>query len=258
MRTMTPRARWLALLAVIVVLAGGVALTRPGPPAGRVLYLRLRLAPYVGSYKEVQTWIDAANGRVRYAEAMPPGGNVATTAGGQQMLPPATMWYVITLRQQSDGRCAVVYTTLLDGSERGDPFACAGLLALRDVAGLQARARALRQRYGAHARVSGSAILVPVPVGTDLVTPVMDHYNMRYGYETMVPGVLALDRSSGRPLSISGYHRERVTMTGSILEARDLPPGSLPGGFFDAPPFSLPDRAPRLYHWLRQILPWHP
>ena len=47
-------------------------------------------------------------------------------------------------------------------------------------------------------------------------------------------------------------------MTEHILSARLVPPGTLPGDFFDAPRYSLPDRAPVLYHWLHDVLPWHP
>ena len=48
------------------------------------------------------------------------------------------------------------------------------------------------------------------------------------------------------------------TMTEHIPRARLLPPGTLPGDFFAAPRFSLPDRAPALYRWLHDVLPWHP
>ncbi len=248
--------RWTILVAAILVLGGGVALTRPGPAPGRVLYLRLRLAPYMGSVKEIQLWIDGANGRLRYAEAMPQSCPAQALANGAATT--ALQWYSITLQRQAGGTCAVVATTLLDGSERGDPFECAGLLTLKDVQSLWRRASLLRRRYGRHATVTAQTVRVPVPAGTDLVTPVMDHYNMKYGYETMVPGVLVLDRASGRPLSISGYHRDGVTLTETIVAARDLPPGALPGDFFDAPRFSLPDRAPALYRWLHAVLPWHP
>jgi len=249
------RVRWLVFLAIIVLgvgVGGSAALALPGPPPGRVLYLRLRLTPYGAGpvTKEIQYWIDAAHGRLRYAETVP-----QTSVRGRSA--PST-WYVITLRLRSDGQCAVTSTTLLDGSERGDPFSCAGLLALRDVSGLRTQALALRRRYGARARATGRTIRVPMPAGTDLVTPVVDHWNMTFGYETMAPGVLALDRASGRPLSISGYRRDGVTMTEQILEVRDLRPGTLPDGFFDAPAFSLPDRAPLLYRWLNDHLPWHP
>jgi len=70
---------------------------------------------------------------------------------------------------------------------------------------------------------------------------------MRYGYESYAPGVLTLDRATGRPLSVSGYHRDGVTMTTSIVEARDLPPSAVPSAFFDARPF-----APQLAAWLRK------
>ncbi len=247
---MKHRVRWLVFLAIVVLGVGigaSAALARPGPPPGRVLYVRLRLTPYG---KEIQYWIDAAHGRLRYAETMS-----QTSVGGRSA--PST-WYVITLRLRPDGQCAVTSTTLLDGSEREDPFSCAGLLALRSVSGLRAQALALRRRYGAPATATGRIMRVPVPAGTDLVTPIVDHWNMKFGYETMAPGVLVLDRASGRPLSISGYRRDSATMTEQILEARDLPPGTLPDGFFDAPAFSLPDRAPLLYRWLHDHLPWHP
>ena len=75
----------------------------------------------------------------------------------------------------------------------------------------------------------------------------------------MAPGTLLLDRRTGLPLSISGYRRySSIIMTEHILSARLLPPGTLPGDFFAAPRFSLPDRAPALYHWLHDVLPWHP
>ena len=152
----------------------------------------------------------------------------------------------------------MTYTDLLDASERGLPFVCQDLLALRDVRALQARIQRLRTRYGRKAHVTAHTISVPLPAGTDPLPLVMDRFNMRYGYETLAPGSLVLDKSSGRLVSVSGYRRDGVTMTTSLVAARDLPAGTLRSDFFDPPPFSLPDRAPGLYRWLHEILPWHP
>ena len=219
--------RWLVLSAFIL-LGGRFDLPSRAikvTPVGRVLYLRLRLAPYPdGASKEMRYWIDATNGRIRYLEALAPSGTQASSK---------LTWYTTALRLRPDGRCVATYSTLLRRSMMGNSFSCASLIALRDVAGLRARAFALRRRYAAHTRLTARTIQVSVPAGTDLITPIIDRFNMTFGYETMVPGVLVLERSSGRPLSISGYHRDDATMTESILEARDLALGSLPNTFFD-------------------------
>jgi hypothetical protein len=77
--------------------------------------------------------------------------------------------------------------------------------------------------------------------------------------ERMAPGTLVLDRRTGLPLRMSGYRRDSsMIMTEHILSARLVPPGTLPGDFFAAPRFSMPDRAPALHHWLHDVLPWHP
>lgn len=249
---------WILVMVIIVVGAGRVLL-RAEPPPGRVLYLRLWLTPYVGSAKEIQYWIDLTNDRVRYAEAMPPAGPIQAIGNARPLPASRLTWYVITLHLRPTGACAVIYTTLLDSSERGDPFACAGLLALKDVRGLRFRALTLWHRYRSHVQAAARTIRIPIPTGTDLIPLVADRHNMKYGYEVMAPGVLVLDRASGWPLSISGYRRDGATMTTYILEARDLPPGTLANGFFEPPPpFSLADRAPSLYRWLHDILPWHP
>jgi hypothetical protein len=250
------KARWLALV-LLLVLGAGMVLTRPASPVGPVLYLRLRLAPYggPGAAMAIQYWIDGAGGRLRYAESLLPSGPAQPLANGSPVSP---RWYTIALRQRRDGACAVTYTDLLDQSERGLPFVCQDLLALRDVRALQARLQRLRTRYGRQARVTAHAIRIPLPAGTDPLPLVMDRFNMRYGYETLAPGTLVLDRRSGRLVSVSGYHRDGVTMTTTLVAARDLPAGTLRSDFFDPPPFSLPDRAPGLYRWLHAILPWHP
>ncbi len=256
---MTHRVRLLILIPVVLLLAGGIALTRPAAPyAGRVLYLGLSLSPYVGSTKYIRYWIDPAGGRLRYEEMMPPAGNIRASVNGVPVKPSPPTWFVVSLARQADGRCAITYTTLLDSSERGQELLCASLLALRDEPALRAAAMALLRRYGGSARATDETVSVPVPAGTDLVPLLMEHFNMRYGYETMRPGLLVLDRQSGRPLSISGYMREGKVMTERILGARLLPPNSLPGDFFDAPRFSLPDRMPAVYRWLHANLPWHP
>jgi hypothetical protein len=245
--------RWAALLVLVLLGLAVVALTRPTPPyAGRVLYLHLRLAPYMlpGTSKEIQYWIDAAAGRIRYAEMLP-----------QPVQPSPPPWFVISLARQPGGTCTVTYTTLLDSTERTRPIRCAGLLALRDVKALKARALALWHQHRAAARVTGrdhSTVSVPVPAGTELVPLLMEDPGISPG-ERMAPGILVLDRRTGLPLSISGYRRGSPSiMTEHILSARLLPPERLRGDFFAAPQFSLPDRAPVVYRWLHDVLPWHP
>ena len=247
--------RWAALLGLVLLGLAVVALTQPTPPyGGRVLYLHLRLAPYMfpGTSKEIQYWIDAATGRIRYAETVPQSSNV-------QASPP--QWFVGSLARQPGGTCAVTYSTLLDSTERTRPIPCAGLLALRDTEALKARALALWHQHRAAARITGpdhSTVSVPVPAGTQLVPILTEDPGISPG-EQMVPGALVLDVRTGLPVSISGYRRgDSLTMTEHILGSRLLPPGTLPGDFFDAPRFSLPDRAPALYHWLHDVLPWHP
>ena len=248
--------RWLALV-VLLMLGAGIAFTRPAAPVGPVLYLRLRLAPYggPGAAKAIQYWIDGSGRRLRYAESLLQSGAAQPLANG---VPVPPRWYTIALRQRSNGACTVTYTDLLDAGERGLPFVCQDLLALRDIRALQARIQRLRTRYGRKARVTAHTISVPLPAGTDPLPLVMDRFNMRYGYETLAPGSLVLDKGSGRLVSVSGYRRLGVTMTTSLVAARDLPAGALRSDFFDPPPFSLPDRAPGLYRWLHEILPWHP
>ena len=256
--------RWAALLVLVLLGLAVVALTRPTPPyGGRVLYLHLRLAPYMvpGTFKEIQYWIDAAAGRIRYAELVPQSGNVQASVNGVPMKPSPPQWSVIALARQPGGTCAVTYTTLLDSTERTRPIPCAGLLAWRDTEALRARAVALWPQHRAAARITGrdhSTVSVPVPAGTQLVPILTEDPGISPG-EQMVPGTLVLDARTGLPVSISGYRRGgSLTMTEHILGARLLPPGTLPGDFFDAPRFSLPDRAPALYHWLPDVLPWHP
>ena len=256
--------RWAALLVLVLLGLAVVALTRPAPPyAGRVLYLHLRLAPYMfpGTSKEIQYWIDAAGGRIRYAELVPQSGNVRASVNGVPVKPSPPQWFVISLLRRSGGLCTVTDTNLLDSAERTQPVRCAGLLALRDVEALKARALALWQQHRAAARVTGrdqSTVSVPVPAGTELVPLLMEDPGISPG-ERMAPGTLVLDRRTGQPLSISGYRRDSpLIMIEQILSARLLPPGTLPGDFFAAPRFSLPDRAPALYQWLHDVLPWHP
>lgn len=73
-----------------------------------------------------------------------------------------------------------------------------------------------------------------------------------------MPGTLELDSRSGQPISMSGYSRGGPAMTAQVLAIKELPPGTLPGDFFDAPRFSLAERAPAIYQWLHTTLPWHP
>ncbi|HKO24470.1 MAG TPA: hypothetical protein VJY65_06970 [Chloroflexota bacterium] len=259
--------RWAALLVLVLLGLAVVAHTRPTPPyGGRVLYLHLRLAPYMvpGTFKEIQYWIDAAAGRIRYAELVPQSGNVQAAVNGVPVKPsppqlPLQPWFVISLVRQPSGTCAVTYTNLLDSTERTQSVRCAGLLALRDVKALKARAAALWHQHRAAARITGldhSTVSIPVPAGTEIV-PLLTEDRGTSG-ERMAPGTLVLDRRSGLPISISGYRRGSPSiMTEHILSARLLPPGTLPGDFFDAPRYSLPDRAPVLYHWLHDVLPWH-
>jgi hypothetical protein len=256
--------RWAALLVLVLLGLAVVALTHPTPSdGGRVLYLHLRLAPYMvpGTSKEIQYWIDAAAGRIRYAEMVPQSGNIQASVNGVPVQPSPAQWFVITLARQPGGTCTVTYTTLLDSTERTRPIPCAGLLALRDVEALKARALALWHQHRAAARITGRAqspVSIPVPTGTQLVPILTEDPSISPG-EQMVPGTLVLDTRSGLPLSIGGYRRgNSLTMTEHILSARLLPPGTLPGDFFDAPRYSLPDRAPALYRWLHDVLPWHP
>jgi len=238
----TRRRRWLAALACLLVAGAGTLALRPAPAPGPLLYLHLRVAPYVGgSYKDIQYWIDATHGRVRYEEAMPSGGPVTAASAL-----PMTRVYV-TLHRQILGRCGVTDSDLLDGLERFDDFPCAALLALRDVRGLDAQAQALRRRYGTQASRGGQPLRVPLPVGVDPLPLVVDRHNMRYGYESYAPGLLTLDRATGRPLSVSGYRRDGATLTTTILAARDLPPTAVPPAFFNARPL-----APQFTAWLRK------
>src|SRR5437764_9334954 len=163
--------RWAAVLGLVLLGLAVGALTRPTPPyGGRVLYLHLRLAPYMfpGTSKEIQYWIDAAGGRVRYAEMVPQSGNVQVSVNNVpvQLSPP--QWYVISLARQSVGVCAVTYTNLLDSIARTRPIPCGGLLALRTIEALKARALALWHRHRAAARITGrdhDTASVPVPAG---------------------------------------------------------------------------------------------
>lgn len=255
---MTRRLRWAILLLTALLGLGAVALARAGSPyGGHVLYLRLRLTPYLGSVKEIQYWIDAAGGRIRYAEMMPQSGTIRAFVNGVPVRPSPPQWFIISLARRSDGQCGVTYTTILDSSERNQPVPCADLLALRDAATLKARMLALWKQYPAGTRVgSGAAVSVTVPLGVDPIPLLAEHLNMRYGYESLRAGTVALDRRSGLPLSIGVYRRDGSNMAVQVLEARDLPPGALPGDFFDPPLFSLPDRFPGLYQWLRAHLPW--
>src|SRR5439155_24055045 len=98
---------------------------------------------FPGSSKEIQYWIDAAGGRIRYAEMVPQSGNSQASVNGVPVAPSPPQWYVISLVRQSGGKCALTYTNLLDSTERRQPIPCAGLLALRDVEALKARAVAL-------------------------------------------------------------------------------------------------------------------
>jgi hypothetical protein len=255
---------WAALLGLVLLGLAVVALTRPTPPyGGRVLYLHLRLAPYAipGTSKEIRYWIDAAAGRIRYAEMVPQSGTIQASVNGVPVQPSPPRWFVIALARQPSGTCTVTSTTLLDSTERTQPIPCAGLLALRDVEALRARTVALWHQHRAAARITGrdhSTVSVPVPAGTQLVPILTEDPGISPG-EQMVPGMLLLDRRTGLPLSISGYRRDSsIIMTAHILSARLLPPGTLPGDFFDVPRFSLPDRARTLYHWLHNVLPWHP
>lgn len=258
---MTRRLRWILFVMLVILGAGGVALTRPTPPyAGHVLYMRLRLAPYFGSYKEIQYWIDPAAGRVLYSEMMPNSGNVQVYVNHVLVKPAPPQWFVISLARQSGGACGVTYTTLLDSSERSTPIPCAGLLALRDVSALNARARALwhTHRAAAHAQAGNPHVVsVPVPAGTQLIPIITEDPSITPG-DHMLPGLLRLDARTGRPLSLSGYQRGGPPMAEYILSARMIAPGTLPGNFFAAPAFSLPDRMPGLYQWLHKTLPWHP
>lgn len=257
---MTRRMRWILLLLLIVLGAGAVALTRPTPPyAGRVLYLRLRLAPYFGSYKDIHYWIDPAAGRVRYSEMMPNSNGIQAFVNNVPVKPTPPQWFVISLARRSGGDCRVTYTTLLDSSERSTPIPCATLLALRDVHTLAAQSLALWRRYGGVGAThhADGTVSVPVPAGTQLI-PVLTEYPSITPGEHMLPGILRLDPRTGRPLSLSGYQRGGPPMAEYILSARMIAPGTLPGAFFDAPAFSLPDRMPGLYQWLHNTLPWHP
>ena len=164
---------WLALM-LLLMLGAGIVLTRPAAPVGRVLYLRLRLAPYggPGTAMAIQYWIDGPGRRLRYAESLLQSGTAQPLANG---VPVPPRWYTIALRQRSDGACTVTYTDLLDTSERGLPFVCRDLLALRDVRALQARIQRLRTRYGREARVTAHTISIPLPVRTDPLPLVLAH-----------------------------------------------------------------------------------
>jgi hypothetical protein len=214
-----------------------------------------------GTSKEIQYWIDAAAGRIRYAEMVPQSGNIQASVNGVLVQPSPVQWFVISLARQPGGTCTVTYTTLLDSTERTRPIPCAGLLALRDVEALKARAAVLWHQHRAAASIMGpnrSTVSVPVPAGTQLVPILTEDPGISPG-EQVVPGTLVLDTRSGLPLSNSGYRRNSpFIMTEHILSARLVPPGTLPGDFFDAPQYSLPDRAPALYRWLHDVLPWHP
>jgi hypothetical protein len=241
-----------------------VALTQPTPPyGGHVLYLHLRLVPYLvpGTSKEIQYWIDAAGGRIRYAEMVPQSGTVQASVNGVPVKPTPPQWFVIALARQPSGACAVTYTNVLDSTERTQPIRCAALLAMRDVKALRARAVALWHRHRAAARITGpnhATVSISVPAGTELVPILAEDPGISPG-EHMAPGTLLLDRRTGLPLSISGYRRDSpFIMTEHILSARLLPPGTLPGDFFAAPRYSLPDRVPVVYRWLHDVLPWHP
>lgn len=259
---MTRRTRWLLLLVIALLGLGSVALMRPpGPYPGRVLYVKLRLAPYFGSYKEIQYWIDPAAGRLRYAEMMPPSPSIHASVNGVPVKASPPTWFVIALTRQPSGGCAITYTTLLDSSERGTIFPCAGLLALRDPDTLRARAMALWRRYRATAHpVSGhtGTVAIAVPAGTDVVPLLLDGTTAINTNVMRLPGTLTLNTRSGQPISLSGYSRGGPVMTERIESVRMLPPNTLPGDFFDAPAFSWPDRAPWLYQWLHNALPWHP
>ena len=159
---MNIRARPVVPLLVIALLAlGAAALLRPARHAGPILYLHLTLGPYMGPGqppKDIQYWIDAAGGRVFYAEAFAAPGSLRLSADDRPAQRLGSPRVVISLIQQSNGTCAVTYTTL----------------------------------------------------------------------------------------------------TERIVAAHMLPPNALPGNFFDPPAFSLPDRAPGVYRWLHDLLPWHP
>jgi len=210
---------------------------------------------------ESQYWIDPARGRLVYALGMSsPGGRPLAfddTPSSPPALPALPAWAVITLARRPDGQCAVVSSTLLDSTARAVPFVCADLLALTNVPTLAARMRALTQRYGVTAH-SGSTVRVALPGGTDPLPLLMDRYDTHFGYERLQPGSLVLDARTGLPLSTSVYWRDDATLVESVRRVADLPPGALPGDFFDVPRFSLPDRAPALYRWLHTTLPWHP
>jgi hypothetical protein len=256
-----PRAHWIALLFVAVLALLSVALVRPAAPyAGHVLYLRLSLV-WPGRPAltwENQYWIDNARGRIVYAQGMSGQGSAPLLYDETPASSPTQPWYVIMLARQPDGRCAVVYTTLLDRSERDTPFVCADLLALKDVSTLKARMRALAKRYGLARYVNSATVRVPLPGGVDPIPLVMDRFDMRYGYERLQPGGLVLSARTGIPVSTDVYRREGKTLVEYVRRVDDAPPGTLPGDFFDAPRLSLPDRARALYRWLRQTLPWRP
>ncbi|HKC73360.1 MAG TPA: hypothetical protein VKF37_04060, partial [Chloroflexota bacterium] len=215
--------RWAAVLGLVLLGLAVGALTRPTPPyGGRVLYLHLRLAPYMfpGTSKEIQYWIDAAAGRIRYAEMVPQSGNVQASVNGVPLKPSPPQWFVISLVRRAGGLCTVTYTNLLDSTERTQPIRCAGLLAVRDVKALNARALALWHQHRAAARITGrddSTVSVPVPAGTQLVPLLTEDPGISPG-ERMAPGTLLLDRRTGLPLSISGYRRySSIIMTEHIL-----------------------------------------
>jgi hypothetical protein len=258
------RVWWGVAPLVVVAALLSTVLAWPAPRyTGRVLYLRLSLAwPGRGALAlawESQYWIDPARGRLVYAQGMSqPGGHPLAFDETPPSPPALPAWAVITLARRPDGQCAVVYTTLLDSTARGVPFVCADLLALTDVSTLKARMRDLTKRYGVPARSGSAAVRVALPGGTDPLPLIMDRYDTRFGYERLQPGSLVLDARTGLPLSTSVYWREGKTLVESVRRVDDVPPGALPGDFFDAPRLSLPDRAPALYQWLHATLPWHP
>jgi len=253
----------MAALGVLAVALTGVAVGLALPPAryaGQVHHVRLGLSPYFqqGSTMMIDYWIDATAGKVVFAETLVQTNQLQIAINGVLQPPAAPQTFIIALVRQPNGQCGVTYTTLLSGAERDKLLPCASLLALRDPATLRARAVALWRRYGGQHTPTGPTARVAVPAGTQLVPLLTEDRSLSPG-EAMQPGTLVLDTRSGQPISISGYERDASPiMTEHILEARLLLSGSLRGDFFDPPLFSLPDRAPHLYNWLHQTLPWHP
>ncbi len=251
------RMRWVVIGAAVAL--GAVVVTRSaGAYQGRVLYLHLRVAPYASAAKDVRYWIDPARGRVRYAETLANSSNGIIKVNGVAVTPMPPQVFYVSLQRQPSGACAVVSTNLLSSNERDDLFSCGALLTLGDVRGLTVQAAVLRKRYGANPTSARGRMRVLLPAGVNLVPLVVDQWNTRFGYEHLVTHTLVLDNATGRPLSDGGYMSGGTTMTTTIVEARDLPRGTLPDDFFDAPALSLPDRAPTLYKWLHENLPWRP